>query len=224
MKIKHCFVFFILELVFSVCAFAQSNRQSTDCDNCGGTGITTCEKGRICPACNGQGGTYNYYLGRMLPCGACVGAGFLPCVICHGRGTKICSSCYGTKHRKITNTDIAGTGLKVCSVCDGKGHNYRSFCNVCAGVGVVVDEYSNKNSEYSNGSNSNRISNVNGHQRRESMHGDAECPSCHRTGKCTACGGRGWYRNQISETIMDCSICHKTGKCQTCHGKGTIHY
>lgn len=221
MRIKYWYMFIVLDLMFSVCVFSQNNRQSTKCEECGGRGFTTCEKSWICPACNGKGGTYDYYLGRKLPCGACAGAGHLPCVICNGRGTKICSSCCGTKHRKITYTDIAGTGLKICSVCDGKGHNYRSFCNACAGVGVVVNENRNINS---NGSSNNRTDNINVYQRKESMHGDAECPSCHKTGKCTACAGRGWYRNKISDTVMDCSICHGTGRCQTCHGKGTIHY
>lgn len=230
MKAKRFLILVALSALLPIVSVAQ-DMESTVCVKCDGQGTVACRKYRSCPACSGCGAVYNYAYGRNFTCGACAGKGTLPCFTCMGKGYKTCPECRGTKHRRITENDIAGTGFVICGRCNGRGHSMNVACRTCMGFGIVPEDdkdgsRANPSSEYQPSQRTDDGDYQRVPRSGRSMHGKSECPSCNYTGKCDYCGGKGRTKVEVNLDyyVNDCPICNGTGKCKTCHGKGYIPY
>lgn len=123
----------ILSLAIILTAGISAQAQTTECDNCHGSGLEY----RTCAFCKGEGyRECDFCLGKkIVRCNMCQGAKQVTCAHCNGRGgTKIkdewreCQWCGGQGTPECE--ECKGTGTKVCWKCKGEG---QYVCNQCKG-------------------------------------------------------------------------------------------
>lgn len=191
MKIKHCFVFFILELVFSVCVFAQTKV----CSYCNGTGFVKCSH------CDG----YGYLEPGFGPRGnGKIGGGNTTCPECRGTKTKECplKKEYPQLHSEGNRESHTAHGSQGESTANRTKKSYRQHFNDGSYADVT---------ENGDGTTTQVI-----HRKCYSCKGSGQCSVCNGMGGltvgvytkqwrgCTLCGGSGKckYCNGTGESVM----------------------